>query len=133
MSYAKWFGWNYYFLADHGSSKTKTYRNKGAKTKRRQASPPISDNKTNQTANNNRHPSKTKARKTDDGSASFLETMIPSAKPKQQKGFPLPAVIKKRQKPDKKSTEHEQSYLIDVFKTIIKDELKKHSSGLKKT
>jgi hypothetical protein len=42
-------------------------------------------------------------------------------------------VIKKRQKPDKKSTEHEQSYLIDVFKTIIKDELKKHSSGLKKT
>jgi hypothetical protein len=39
---------------------------------------------------------------------------------------------KKRQNSSKKSANNheDQSYLIDVFKTIIKDELKKHSASV---
>ncbi len=72
-------------------------------------------------------------RKTDDGSASILETIIPSIDNKKKPpSSSLLVESKKHQNSSKKSANNheDQSYLIDVFKTIIKDELKKHSASV---
>ena len=118
----------YCFPESYGSGKTKTNagRKRVQKKSRSQTPKAAPDNRDETAKTTRRKPTKTKSqtsRETAHGPTAVLEKIIPSSS-----SIPKPSnkQIKKIKKPI------EQSYLADVIKSIIREELQNHMVSLSK-